>query len=376
MRRSMRRSKWLLPVALAAALLTVACTGGDAQPSAAPAQPNDASSVAATVEQSAPTNDAAPEPAPVTPLEDTARTQIDGETPTAVAVAVATAAPPDPPTQDATQPETETAASAAEPAAEPAPPPPKLVVLDPGHGGDDPGAATNGVVERESNLDLALRVEALLQTQGIRVILTRRGQEGLVPVAANDDLPSFALGRADRQARVDLANDENADLFIAIHSTGAIDVNTRGVEVWYDPNREFGDNNIALAELLLAEVVAELRAFGHDTLDRGIRDDTCWRISQRDGSCFPLFVLAPAREIDRARLESFGIDPAAFGFEPGQQVLVTRATNMPAALLELLFISNEADALLLRNDPSRDAIARGIANAVLAYFDMDADGTR
>lgn len=260
------------------------------------------------------------------------------------------------------------------------------VVLDPGHGGDDIGAVANGINEAVSNLDLARRVEVLLQADGINVVLTRLddGFSQLFPADRfasgefadddSDDPVRFGTGRADRQARVDLANQSNADLFVSIHSNAFDNTDAAGVEVWYDPNRETSAANEQLAQILLDGVIGELRDYGYPAFDRGILDDSCWRISSRNGQCFPLFVLGPARVIERARVEQF-IDPAAFGFAPGQQELRTRATDMPAALVELLFISNDADARVLRDDGGRDAIARGLANAILEYLSMqDAAG--
>ena len=64
----------------------------------------------------------------------------------------------------------------------------------------------------------------------------------------------------------------------------------------------------------------------------------------------------------------FGLDPEALGFVPGQDVLVTRATQMPAALIELLFISNEWEAGVLKDETARQAMAIGIARGIERYF--------
>ena len=250
---------------------------------------------------------------------------------------------------------------------------PKTVVLDPGHGGpDDVGAANYGVVEKHSNLEMALRVEALLKAQGLRVILTRRADSRSVLYPADGPLSGFGASRADLQARVDLVNAEKADLFISIHSNGSTDGNQKGVEVWYDPNRPFGDKNLRRAQLLLAHVLAELRAYDYRAVDRGLKDDTCFRV--RDGRCFPLFVLGPERETRREEVLRRGGNPEQLGFAPGQEVITTRATQMPGALVELLIISNEADAAVLRDEGGRDAMASGIARAVMEFFAED-DGS-
>ncbi len=251
----------------------------------------------------------------------------------------------------------------APPAETPTPEGPRqlTIVLDPGHGGDEVGASDHGVVEKHSNLDMALRIERLLQAAGVRVILTRR--EDQRAATRPDAVPSFGSTRFDLQARIDLANEEQADLFLSIHSNGSPSAGENGVEAWFDPNREFGDQNRALAEAILANVVRELQSYGHPALDRGIKDDTCFR--RRDDRCFPLFLLGPPRTTTREELLRRGVNPDVLGIEPGQQAATTRATQMPGALVELLFISNAADAAILADEGARDAMARGVTDALL-----------
>ena len=111
---------------------------------------------------------------------------------------------------------------------------------------------------------------------------------------------------------------------------------------------------------------------GYQAWDRGIREDSCWNISARTGDCSPIFILGPPQEIERGDVIRFGLDPEALGFDPGQDVIVTRATQMPAALVELLFISNEWEAGVLKDETARQAIAIGIARGILRYFSEQA----
>jgi N-acetylmuramoyl-L-alanine amidase len=248
-------------------------------------------------------------------------------------------------------------------AAEPAAVRPPTVVIDAGHGADEVGASNHGVVEKHSNLDMALRVERILADAGVRVVLTRREDRRvgtpLVPAAGG----TFPATRFDLQARVDLANAEDADLFVSIHSNGSTSAFESGVEIWYDPNRPFGDRNRRLAEAMQASVLDELRAWGYAAVDRGIKDDTCFRF--RRDRCFPLFLLGPERVTTREELLRRGLDPEALGLSPGQQLATTRATQMPGVLAELLFVSNATDAAVLRDEGGRDALARGVARAIL-----------
>jgi len=97
-----------------------------------------------------------------------------------------------------------------------------------------------------------------------------------------------------------------------------------------------------------------------------MKDDSCFRF--RFGRCFPLYLLGPEREITRAELARRGIDPGALGLRPDQQSTRTRASAMPGALAELLFVTNEADAAVLRDEAGREALARGIAAAAAEFL--------
>jgi N-acetylmuramoyl-L-alanine amidase len=100
-----------------------------------------------------------------------------------------------------------------------------LVVVDPGHGNPgNPGpSGPSGLRESEVNLDIALRIRVLLESSGIRVIMTRTG-------------PTTSLGNPER-AR--LANENKADLFFRIHSDSSRDPTEGGTRtLWYKPDSE------------------------------------------------------------------------------------------------------------------------------------------
>jgi len=113
-----------------------------------------------------------------------------------------------------------------------------VVVLDPGHAVDESGAAAYGIVEKDSNLDMALRVADILRQRGVEVLLTRTAD---VRAAAPGDEPTQEIGyngtRLDLQARVDIANAARADVFVSLHSNGAGDPAVRGHEVYYNATR-------------------------------------------------------------------------------------------------------------------------------------------
>jgi len=241
----------------------------------------------------------------------------------------------------------------------------KVVVLDPGHGGDEIGASAFGVVEKDSNLDLALRVEALLQAADIDVVLTRR-----TDARAAAQVPGYTATRSDLQARLDIANRAGGDVFVSLHSNGSTDPSLTGIEAWYDSNRAFAAEGKTLADLLVRRVLEELRVAGFPARDRGLFDGVCFR--QREDRCFTLFVIGGPRETTREEVLRRGGDPEALGFAGGDAIY-SRPAEMPAALLELLMITNPADAAVLRTETARDAMARGVADAILEFLSLPAN---
>src|SRR6185312_17299965 len=116
------------------------------------------------------------------------------------------------------------------------------IVIDPGHGGHDPGAMGNGVSEAELVLDIALRVEKLLSKQpGTEVVLTRK----------TDDFVSLA-------ERTALANRESADLFLSIHANASEDGSVRGIETYF---LNFA-NNLSAAAVAARENAASGQSMG------------------------------------------------------------------------------------------------------------------
>ncbi|NLZ53554.1 MAG: AMIN domain-containing protein [Thermoanaerobacteraceae bacterium] len=96
----------------------------------------------------------------------------------------------------------------------------KLIVIDPGHGGSEPGAVAGNVKEKELNLDIALKLKNLLESSGAKVYMTRE-----------DD--TFVT----QYARSGVANEINADLFVSIHHNSATSTAT-GTETLYYPDPE------------------------------------------------------------------------------------------------------------------------------------------
>jgi len=124
----------------------------------------------------------------------------------------------------------------------------KLVVLDPGHGGSDPGGVVGSYLEKDYNLDISLRVYNILKSKGVKVEITRTTD---VFVALND--------------RADFANNKNADLFVSIHNN-IMPSSYKGSMVLYYPTSYKGK---AYAQIIQNNLVKDLGTGNIGIDDRG-----------------------------------------------------------------------------------------------------------
>lgn len=220
----------------------------------------------------------------------------------------------------------------------------RLIALDPGHGGPEVGAAAGRLAEKNVNLAIARQLQALLEAEGYQVLLTREDDDRAYWLPPADSEGSYNPTRADLQARIDLANTARADLFVSIHNNGSTNTSEAGTEVWYAPDRPFGDANHRLAVAVLDGITGELAQAGYAPPNRGLKDGSRFRVF--GDRVFPLFVLGNARSGPRP----------------------TRATQMPGILGESLFLSNPREAGLLADTGIQTAIARGYLRGINAYF--------
>lgn len=112
----------------------------------------------------------------------------------------------------------------------------KIIVIDPGHGGKDPGTVSGNVYESHINLKISKYLEYYLSKNGASVILTRNG---------NYDLSSpniYNRKRSDFDNRIKLINNSNADLYLSIHLNYLSDSSYYGPQVFYNDKNE--DNKI------------------------------------------------------------------------------------------------------------------------------------
>jgi N-acetylmuramoyl-L-alanine amidase len=205
------------------------------------------------------------------------------------------------------------------------------IILDPGHGRGDPGAVHYGpdgevdLTEADSNLAIAEHLQRFLEEKGYDVYVTRAGSGEPLGPRPLTQLLIFA----DLWARVHLAEAVDGDLFVSVHSNGSVNPKQSGVEIWYCGQNQYGAESAHLAEVTLDAAMAGLDDYGYDAVRRGTQEDST--VHHSDGFC---------------------------------QFLVTREVHTPAILMELLFLTNDADAAVLKDDAAREAMAQRIAEAI------------
>ena len=213
------------------------------------------------------------------------------------------------------------------------------VVLDPGHGGKDVGAAgAMGVREKDVTLDITHRVAPILGAQGIQVVLTR------------DDDRFVSL--EERTAR---ANAFNADLFVSIHCNASEARGRRGIETYVlDTTRDEIATRVAARENETTQAAsAELASIlgGMKMADDAPRSMRLAQLLQRAS--------VAALELKYADVVDGGVHTAGF------YVLV--GARMPSVLFEASYLSNATEEQRLGSEQGRQLLADAIANAIVAY---------
>jgi N-acetylmuramoyl-L-alanine amidase len=216
----------------------------------------------------------------------------------------------------------------------------RKVMLDPGHGGGALGTHTpQGLVEKELTLDIARRLQKLLENDSFKVVMTRESDRAV---------------SLDQRGK--LANEAGADIFVSIHLNW-LENRSRGIETYYlgptnDPyltrlaaneNRESGYSMADMRHLL-------------DRIYAGVRQDKSRRLAEtvQDALFESLSQVGP-------KIEDRGVKAAPF--------IVLLTTEMPAILAEVSSVSNEDEARLLTKPLYRQYIAEALAKGIRAYAD-------
>jgi N-acetylmuramoyl-L-alanine amidase len=191
----------------------------------------------------------------------------------------------------------------------------KRIVLDPGHGGEDAGAVYYGVAEKSANWNIAVKLQALLEAAGAQVIMTRSGD-----ARCSTDYSGLSLAERARQdlvCRTEIANNQKADLFLSIHNNSG-PAAARGTETYYSPYGMHLDASRRLANLIQGQVPAAL-----GIPNRGVYSDFFYVITY---------------------------------------------TDAPSALVEVAYLSNPTDALLIGQAANQQKVAEALYRALDSYF--------
>jgi N-acetylmuramoyl-L-alanine amidase len=213
------------------------------------------------------------------------------------------------------------------------------IVIDPGHGGHDPGAKGDGLTEAELVLDVALRLEQmLLKLPGVEVVLTRR----------TDDFVSL-------QERTTIANRESADLFLSIHANASEDGQARGVETYF---LNFA-NNLSAAAVAARENAASGQAMGAlPDFVRAIALNNKLDESRELATSVQRSMIERLRPANKS-VRDLGVKQAPF--------VVLIGAAMPSVLAEVSFVTNTQEAKLLRGAAYRQRIADALFFAIKKY---------
>jgi len=184
----------------------------------------------------------------------------------------------------------------------------KIITIDPGHGGSDSGAVGhNGYTEKEGAFAISQKVASILNQSGAKVVMTRDSDV--------DVYGPNASARNELQARVDVGNNANSDIFVSIHCNAFVNPAANGTQTFYYGSSYQGQR--------LAQSIQEKMIEANGLRDRGI--STC-------------------------------------------NFYVVKHSYMPAVLIETAFITNYDEEALLSDDEWQTTMAKAIAEGINEYF--------
>lgn len=188
-----------------------------------------------------------------------------------------------------------------------------IVMLDPGHGGYDPGAiSAQGVYEKEINLQIAQKVKEMLSPSGIQVFLTREEDIDYVPDGVTGRTTKKQI---DLNRRIEMANEEKADVFVSLHVNATSSGQNSGAETFYHSKSESGKS---LAESIQQELI---------------------------------------------KIEGMNRRIAKTG-----DFYVIKNTSMPAVIVEVGYLSSVKEMKKLQQSWYQEQLSRAIAKGIANYF--------
>lgn len=213
------------------------------------------------------------------------------------------------------------------------------VVIDAGHGGHDPGAHGNGINESELTLDVALRLQKLLQEkEGVEVVMTR-DTDVFIPL----------------EERTAIANREGADLFLSIHANASRNPAARGIETYF---LNFAMNPEAEAVAARENATSGQPMHNLPDIVKAIALNN--KINEsRDLAETVQKAMAKRLSTKNKTLRDLGVKQAPF--------VVLIGAVMPSVLAEISFVTNKQDGTLLKTPAYRQQIAQSLFDAILNY---------
>lgn len=219
-----------------------------------------------------------------------------------------------------------------------------LVMIDPGHGGEDPGAiGPHGIKEKNIVLDIGKRLRELIAASDNMQCQMTRNQDIFIPLGA----------------RVAMARKIKADIFVSIHADAFTSPAARGSSVFVLSD---GGASSAFAKYMAvsqnnADLIGGMSFQTRDSVVSKILLDMTQGMTMRNSTKLGQIVLARMKNINR--LHSNGIERAGFA--------VLKAPDIPSILVESAFVSNPAEEELLMTEDFRQQVAQQIFEGLQLY---------
>lgn len=187
----------------------------------------------------------------------------------------------------------------------------KVIYIDPGHGGIDPGAIYKDIEEEDINLEISQKLKRVLESSGAIVYLTREGDYDL---AVNN---AVNRKRSDLSRRGNIINRSMCDLYLSIHLNADISTTWKGAQVFYD---DINDRNEKIAEIIQSVLKEDLK-------------------TNRD-------------------------------YKETSEMYLHKRIVRPGVLIEVGFITNPNERYLLRTDEYQMKVANSITRGIKKYFEQ------
>jgi N-acetylmuramoyl-L-alanine amidase len=213
------------------------------------------------------------------------------------------------------------------------------IVIDPGHGGHDPGSLGTGIRESELVLDVALRLEKLLKEEpGIDVVMTRRTDEFI-----------------ELEERTRIANRQNADLFLSIHANSSRKRTAQGIETFV---LNFANNSDA------EEVAARENAIAKGSMRQLPDIVKAITLNNKLDESRDLAEIVQTNMVQRLRKLESSLPDRGIKQAP---LVVLIGASMPSVLCEIGFVSTPEEGARLKTSRYRQEIAEALRDGVLRY---------